>query len=335
MATPAAPIILPTSAVSAGVRATPQPSTSQAPADTPRGQVAYIGEDGRLQTLDLTTGQSERLAGDERVWSLAWSPDGTRIACVREASLSKDRELVLLDVLSQTQTVLPEARSPFLASATWSPDGRFIVADIGCCAVGRELVLYNVADGSVWSVYRKIGISLGYAWSPDGSRLAYGVGVPLETPIAVEPGDSSSVVVYDLSTGTIDTVLRGTRQAIYSPECWSSDGVLAYHKLAYDEVTQTTQHSRWRMVVGSGDKSVELVPDETPVCKDDAMLSLLPADLRAKAGITSRSPDGQWAVFAMSDEVHPGVHYGIYLLHVASRTVRRLADGTAPAWRPG
>jgi subtilase family serine protease len=102
------------------------------------GQLAYVSQDAWFENAFLTSGP-------------AVSPDG------REVLVAKEGALHAVDVL----TGIPRLVAADSAEASWSPDGRFLVAS------GRVLA----RDGSVLATLPHSGE---WVWSPDGTRLASG-----------------------------------------------------------------------------------------------------------------------------------------------------------------
>ena len=119
------------------------------------GGIHVVGRDGR-ETRRLTT------ASDGRV---AWSPDGSRIAFVRETANSPTLFVMSING-SQRRRLATDV--PYAGGPVWSPDGKEL-------AVAREengdelLVVVGVADGKQRVLIRK---GFEAAWSPDGSRIA-------------------------------------------------------------------------------------------------------------------------------------------------------------------
>ena len=310
-----------------GVSQTPsEPLFTPPVTEEPQGQIAFVGDDGNLQLLGLPSGQLQALTKGEHITSPAWSPDGTQLACVHEIGSDSSHEIMLLDMVSQTQRTFSALRDPMLANVSWSPDGRYLVGDVGCCASGRVLVLLD-ADGQV---QRRIPYSFRYAWSPDGRYLALGREVSLDQPIPIETGNSTSVVVLDVASGAEQVVAQGTPEALYSPACWLSEKILVYRQLLWKEANQQGQHQLWQVVIDDPLKSVEPRTDLPSDCTGSVAITMLPAELREGAGKASWSPDKQWLVVSVTQDRQPS----IYLIQSISYAVRRMAAGTEPVWRP-
>lgn len=291
----------------------------------PEGQIAFVGDDGNLWLFSLPDGQPRRLTENEQVKSPAWSPDGAQLAYVRKADSLY--EIALLNTISQTHHTVSAFRDPMLAKVSWSPDGRYLVGDVGCCATGRELVLL---DPGGTQVYRRIPYSFRYAWSPDGKYLALGRDEPLDLPISIEGGDSSSVILLDTVSGAEQMVVQGTSEALYFPVCWLSEKTLIYHQLVWNEARQQGQDKLWQLTINGSLRSSELTTPLPAECTGSVAVTMLPGELREGLRAASWSPDRQWVVVSIIQ----GEQSEIYLIHSVSHTVRRVATGTEPVWRP-
>ena len=84
--------------------------------------IAFVGDNG-IYRARPPFGDAERLSRDEGAEHVAWSPDGAKLAFDHSEEASPGMEIVLLDIVTQSQIGLTQrAISGF--AATWSPDGK-------------------------------------------------------------------------------------------------------------------------------------------------------------------------------------------------------------------
>lgn len=232
-------------------------------------------------------------------------------------------EVMIYDLISKRSESLSIARERS-HTLSWSPGGRYLLLISGTAAVSQHTVV-EAATGTDLHETR----SLGYAWSPDGHRLALGLIQPLETPISVEPGDALSLGILDLETGEQQIVFEGTAERLYFPHVWLPDGRLLFERLDWNEAAKTGDYSRWTVRYVDGRVDDPQPAQEIPIIFDrEAILARLPEDFRtASTHSFSWSPDEQWMVFRSSG--------GIYLFNwVTGGEPSLLVEGAAPAWQP-
>ena len=140
--------------------------------------MAFVGKDG-VYVVPATGGRRVRVVRGKTFLLPAWSPDGRRLALVKEEpEFSTAIYTVGLDgrgltrLLPRHRGAVGEARpgSPAALSETdpaWSPDGRSIAFQAG----DGQIVTVRLAGGR-----RRLIASEGAyepAWSPDGRLIAY------------------------------------------------------------------------------------------------------------------------------------------------------------------
>jgi Tol biopolymer transport system component len=182
-----------------------------------------------LSTIDPATGETTDLGSivadllDENVnphW--AWSPDRTRIV------FGAPRGVVYtVEVRSGERSLLVRLPGPSgeefdtVSEVLWSPNGAHIA--IVNWLDGRPRLYVMDADGSNVRVLDDDYDGLGFAWSPDGTRLAFADGSAAQTVrILVAPMDGSAPA---------ETVLPIAGCAFYNCEMtWSPDwSQIAFH----------------------------------------------------------------------------------------------------------
>jgi eukaryotic-like serine/threonine-protein kinase len=134
--------------------------------------------------------------------SVAWSPDGTRLA-----TGSRDGTAKVWEAASGQERLTLRGHAGPVYSVSWSPDGTRLAAGTGDgmgtvweAAGGRELLTLRGHTGLVGSV----------SWSPDGTRLATG-------------SRDGTAKVWEAASSRELLTLRGHTNAVNSVP-WSPDG---------------------------------------------------------------------------------------------------------------
>jgi TolB protein len=173
--------------------------------ETPYGHLFAINADGG-GLVDLTP------SGYTDVRSLAWSPDGRRIAFSAIQAGDSDPELFVMSaggggVRRLTDNYLPDFQP------SWSPNGRWIA--FTSIRTGLSQIYRMRADGTA---QRRLTNALGNcdspAWSPGGSLIAFHCALASEKVSVMRPD------------GTQIRVLLRRASTIEARPAWSPDGRL-------------------------------------------------------------------------------------------------------------
>ena len=174
---------------------TPSP-TPDGPLLRHEGEVLVINE-ARLEAVDPGTGATRLLVAAPFPQSAAWSPDGRSVAYSVPCPPGSQGDL--------SPCEQPEARQ----AGIWVKDA---LGDPQQLTSYFGLVGVSVTEGTAPAV-------TGFAWSPDGSRIAY-----------AQPGADPGLYVAS-ADGTLRTLLRGTETAGAVAPAWSPDGSLIAYAL--------------------------------------------------------------------------------------------------------
>lgn len=181
--------------------------------------VVYVAESDGADARRLLDGENDS--------SPDWSPDGDALAFRRTKLFGASTPgIYIFDMQAETARLLVEQPAETLFHRVeWSPDGRLIaVSTYDYTDEATSILLVDAATGvlaaRIGSVYLP-----GFAWSPDGSRLAYSrKTVSPENPAETNFGD---VAVVDVATAQVGAVPR-TATKSSQPMIWSASGLLMH-----------------------------------------------------------------------------------------------------------
>lgn len=182
------------------------------------GDIGIVGLD--LSVMDADGSGRHRLLDGEEDGMPAWSPDGRRIAFVRQVDTDHSRVIVVdPDAPTSVRPLVSAADGAFDTDPAWSPDGvrvAFVrtVPDKDPQGPWRSQLIVVDADGSNARTVLERDEPFGSpTWSPDGARIAFTMGSVGER--------TGSVAVLDTGSGAL-RVLRGPGRA----PVWSMSGRL-------------------------------------------------------------------------------------------------------------
>ncbi len=218
--------------------------------------VAYVAESGgakQLFSLSLRGGSPNRLTASEKnVGDPQWSPDGRRLAYVR------DEEIWVVEADGSRLTKVV-AKPGGGQQPRWSPDGRrlaFVSRRRGWSQVwlidapvprrGRPAADPKPPEATVLT---EPGIDVDtYEWAPDGSRIAV---MGHRQP---EPSETAQIAVVDVTTGALEVVAGSDSMDVGAR--WLADGSMLYASDAdgWFQVVRRSADGRDRIVLTAGDR---------------------------------------------------------------------------------
>lgn len=175
------------SVVAVSVAACSTPAASHEPASEPARQPAalYYAKDGAIYVSDPAGAPGRRLSDGPADTAPAPSPDGSRVAFVRKATPEDyGGELWVVDASGATGAAarmvdpadlgpLRGGESPKVGAPRWSPAGDRIAFLLATPTPAGSLVTAAVDTGEVLIPNQPMWADDDYAWSPDGSRIAW------------------------------------------------------------------------------------------------------------------------------------------------------------------
>jgi len=172
---------------------------------TPDGRTLVLG--GFHTQLHLWRLGLEALAGHKKeVWSLAFSPDGERLA-----SAADDHTIKLWDVATGRELATLKGHGSLVTCVSYSPDGKTLAS----ASFDKTIRLWDA------STYKELAVLSGHtdrvralAFAPDGRRLASG-------------GNDGTVRLWNIASARELAVLDGHQASVFSV-AFSPDGNTLY-----------------------------------------------------------------------------------------------------------
>ncbi|MDT0630117.1 CehA/McbA family metallohydrolase [Rubrivirga litoralis] len=214
------------------------------PAPSPDGRTLALASRGWLWLLDLETGVARRLTSGGAVDARpAWSPDGRRLAFVRDTG--RETSIVVLDVEGGAERVVA-AEAGLELDPAWTPDGAALVyAAAGENGVGLRRI--DLATGERAVVTDAPGLAVAPAVLPDGRGVVY-----------VAKRGAEEVRVRDLATGD-ERVLYAGRILSQTRPALAPDGQTVALSVPTDD--------GWELVLADVDRpgpTLRLVAGDAP-----------------------------------------------------------------------
>ncbi len=248
---------------------------------------------------------------DSVVFSIAWSPDGKRIA-----SGSNSYEFQVWDAANGRLDFATHGNTDLVNYIAWSPDGKRIASD----GIRDAVQILDAADGRNILTYRG-----GYSadWSPDGKLIA---SVSSDKTVQVwNASDGTNISTYSIHSGAVisaDWSPDGKRIASASDdgtlEVWNaSDGTnISTYSMHAGTVNSADWSPNWkRIALGTSDGSAQIwnAMDGTHVFTYRGHSSRVVTVAWSPDGkrIASASDDGSVHVWNASD----GTHVSTYQAH--------------------
>ena len=190
----------------------------------PNGRTAICsvnrGENWELARLDLKTGKLSRfLAKNESLMSPAYSPDGSWIAFHMDFEGNENHDIVVVGSDGKSWRKITDGVDDNF-NPRFSPDGGTVAFLSNREKDIENLYLVGSRGGRMTRLTDEPLPIRRFAWSPDGSRIAYHVGV----------GDNDYVSVVDVEKAKAKRVLSKTNVEyglsgdLGDPSPWSRDG---------------------------------------------------------------------------------------------------------------
>lgn len=186
------------------------------PAPSPDGRSVALSHRGWLWLLDPATGEARRITSGAGMDSRpAWSPDGRRLAFLRDDG--RDIDVMLMEVATGAERVVVDEPALDLDPA-FSPDGRSLFYS---SAVAGDLDLWrlDLSTGQKTRLTEQRGLELRPLPHPDGKRVVY----------LSKAGGVDQVRVRDLTDGSERVIRAGNILSQIRPALSPDGRTLAFN----------------------------------------------------------------------------------------------------------
>ena len=184
----------------------PRPAVDSGPAWSPDGRrLAFVRDYFRVHVMNAD-GSGQQMIGTGT--SPSWAPDGGQIAV--ENGLHGIDVVQVESGASRTIVTEEDAGGESKAAPAWSPDGRTIAYLDG--SIDGVITLYDRADRSVAQPRCSGRGRTALSWSPDGGRLLY------TTTARCDGSTCFAIHSLELASGQSREIVRDARDGIFSPD---------------------------------------------------------------------------------------------------------------------
>lgn len=265
---------------------------------SPNGEELAFGSYEPIRIVVVDGGTPTQLTSGESDEGLRWSPDGDRIAFLRELG----EEVWIAEADSEVARRVLATDGNIYSGLSWSPDSRLLAfsSRLGESSnLPSTVRVLDVETGALSTPAPELEAQYGRpAWSPDGTRLAL--------------RDSNETYVVQLSSGAVRRVMVDDADTFdYSDVAWSPDGTRLLVPVEGELwVVRVDGAGKERLVGGGQDSVIEDVQWHRGALRSAALggmpvttlrpvvhVNALPDDTYSACGIELWQPEGsRWLV---------------------------------------
>jgi Tol biopolymer transport system component len=287
-----------------------------------------IGGNELALHLAAAAGGDSQIIGTGQPYYWDWSPDNQAIIVHTGGAASDNPEarMALLEFNGAVQQKELDLKPGSFQAPAWSPGGDELVLAAESGSGKGELVLAG-RDGNLKRVLAPLSGPVAFAWSPDGSRLAY------TAPVGVDPtSPEKRLILLDPSRPESEKeVVQGNVVAFF----WSPDNQkIAYFipgvdnptGISFNNAQSSQRHNLEVQVYDLVDGKTKQAAAFQPT---DSFLQVFPFFDQYQRSGTIWSPDSQNLVLAGIDS---SGNPSIYVVGADGSQSQKIADGDLAFW---
>jgi len=337
------------------LRLTTHPDPDYSPAWSPDGRfIAFFRQSttGGAYYLVPSLGGAERKLADayssQIVFGrlLDWSPDGKFLVVGDQLSPNESRpSIVLISIESGQKSTMPSSPFPYLASPTFSPDGKNLAFVTGSGFLSHDIYVARVAGGEPRRLTFDNQAIHGLTWTPDGTELVFSYnrgGLVSLWKISVSGGTPEPLSAVGEDSFLPSISRQGNRLAYLrrrtNVNIWRTEGPSWTGARSSPAKLISSTRSQSDLDISPNGQKIAFRSDraggnEIWICDSNGSNPLQLTSLDASNSGTPRwSPDGQQIVFDSRKEGHSD----IYVINAEGGSPRRLTtepfENNVPSW---
>lgn len=281
--------------------------------------------------LSAADGGDNQVLGTGQPFYWDWAPDNHTLIVHTGGAVSDnpDARLALYELDGSLKTKELDLRPGSFQAPAWSPHGDELILISQSDTGGEELVLAG-KDGALKKVLAKLSGPVAFAWSPEGSRLAYTTAVKGDTTQTMR----RLVLIDPAQPESSKDVTQGVVVAFF----WSPDSrKIAYFRISQDtpsgasgNIQQVAQNNpRVSLEVLVYDLASETSKTVAQIQPTDSFQQVFPFFDQYQRSGTIWSPDSQKLVLAGFDR---SGNPNIFVVSANGGPLQKIADGDLAFW---
>ncbi|MGD9677628.1 MAG: hypothetical protein AB7V16_04550 [Vulcanibacillus sp.] len=165
----------------------------------------------------------------DEIYEIRWSSDNKFVAYVLGDSLSMYGQLYIWEVGGEEPEMVGNVEDR-ICELILSPNNEYLLVDIGTSVQRFGVVVSNIEKKKIGEI-NYIGNAF---WTNDSNYLIVGVVSDIKPSIEIELEGTVDIASYNIKTGEINFIEKGTAEYNFYPVEVREDGTVVYKKSYFD-----------------------------------------------------------------------------------------------------